>query len=129
VPEIQEENLMKNPQPLRTLSKYPPISKALIKDLGKCLQKNWSLIERQNLNLFLLINPLLLLPLRCLYQIPKLIDFLHPSRDPSPPLRYLIMLQPLKRYNRKMFSCCNNWKRGRPWIDISTMTMQYYKQR
>jgi hypothetical protein len=29
-------------------------------------------------------------------QILKLIDFLHLSRDPSPPLRYLIILQPLK---------------------------------
>jgi hypothetical protein len=129
VPEIQEENLMKKPQELQTLSNYLMILKVTIKYLGKCLQKNLSLIERQNLNLFLLINPLLLLPHKCLYQIPKLIDSLHPSRDPSPPLRYLIILQPLKIYNRKMFSYCSNRKRGRPWIGISTMTMQYYKKR
>jgi hypothetical protein len=40
VPEIQKENVMKNPQPLWTLSKYDPISKALIKYSRKFLQKN-----------------------------------------------------------------------------------------
>jgi hypothetical protein len=129
LPKIKEENLIKKPRPLRTLSKYPLILKALTKYLGKCLQNNWSLIEIQNMNLILLIIPLLPLPHRCLPHILKLIDFLHLSRDPSPLLRYLILLQPLKSYNRKMISCCNNWKRGRLWMRIFNMTMQYSKKR
>ena len=50
-------------------------------------------------------------------------------RDLSPLLRYLILLQPLKRYNRKMISCCNNWKIGKLWTLIFTMIIKSSKQR